>query len=367
MDGTVAQSQQTRATRRDELVLLTRYVAVALAVVGGLEWLLGRTLSRLAAAPNLEGFARVAIEFVGRIGLYLISSVALLSLAMLLLLALRSGAVAIRKRDKSVLAASLFLAIYGLLALAHTFYETLPWLNVAFALLTLAAIWSVALLCTAKRARGGFMLASVVLTALAYAGWLYYIVQQDLVSSGNELLVLGSPLLFLNLGEIAAVLAPFAFFTGIALPHGQWKRWKRWILPVVALLVFSGGNIADVALNQGFMGVFTIWSVGLNLFLPWPLYAISGALYLYSILTCFSTDAPRASVANPNTGLGLLLLAYAGYTLQLPFQFVLAVLSVCLLSGLFSAFGRALPNDRANGVTEGDAAPMQQATARMSR
>jgi hypothetical protein len=317
-----------------ELSLLTRYAATALGVVGGLEWLLGRTISRLAAAPTLEGAPREAIENVGRIGLYLLSPTAILALALLLLLVVRSGASAIRARDASKLAASLFLAVFGLLALAHTFYPTLLWLNVALNLLAFAAFWSVALWCLAGRSRNLPMRVGVTLVALAYSGWLYYVLQQDFVDMGLPLL--GAPILFLNLGEIAAVLAPAAFFTALALPYGQWRHVTRWTLPAVLLAVFAAGNIADAVLNQGFMGVFAIWSLGMNLFLPWPLYAISGALFVYAVLTCFVARGRNSREANPGTGLGLLLLVFAGYALQLPFQFIMAVLSIALLSGLVS-------------------------------
>jgi hypothetical protein len=173
---------------------------------------------------------------------------------------------------------------------------------------------------------------AIVLVALAYSGWLYYVLEQDLVDSGVSLL--GAPLLFLNLGEMVAVTAPAAFFAAVALPHGQWRHPLRWIVPAILVVVFSVGNIADAVLNQGFMGVFAIWSLGMNLFLPWPLYAISGALFTYTLLTCLTARGPRTREANPSTGLGLLLLVFAGYSLQLPFQFVMAVLSIALLSGL---------------------------------
>ncbi len=51
------------------------------------------------------------------------------------------------------------------------------------------------------------------------------------------------------------------------------------------------------------------------------------------MLTCFTARGRRSREANPSTGLGLLLLVFAGYSLQLPFQFVMAVLSIVLLSG----------------------------------
>jgi hypothetical protein len=176
------------------------------------------------------------------------------------------------------------------------------------------------------------MRVGVVLVALAYSGWLYYVVQQDLTDVGASLL--GAPLLFLNLGEIAAACAPAAFFWAIALPYGQWRHPLRWVLPTILVLVFSAGNVADALLNQGFMGVFAIWSLGMNLFLPWPVYAISGGLFVYTVLTCFTGRGRRSREANPSTGLGLLLLVFAGYALQLPFQFIMAVLSIALIPGL---------------------------------
>ncbi|MEA2576267.1 MAG: hypothetical protein QOH93_3565 [Chloroflexia bacterium] len=324
----------------DEVSLLTRYAAAALAVVGGLEWLLGRTVSRLAAVPTLEGTPREVIEFVGRIGLYLISPTVILTLSVLLLLVVRTGATAIRTRDATRLALCLFLAIFGQLALAHTFYPTLLWLNVTLNLLTFVALWSVAVFCIAARTRTTAMRVGVVLVALAYSGWIYYVLQQDLLDVGVPLL--GAPLLFLNLGEIAAVAAPIALFSAVSVPHRQWRHPLRWVLPAIMVLVFSGGNIADALLNQGFMGVFAIWSLGMNFFLPWPLYAISGALFVYAVLTCVAARGPRSREANPSTGLGLLLLVFAGYALQLPFQFVMSVLSIALLSGLVRVPSRRL-------------------------
>lgn len=323
--------QRTRPTGV-EIALVTRYAAAALALVGGLEWLLGRTISRLAAAPTLEGAPRQAIEVLGRTGLYLISPTALLAVAVLLLMTIRAGASAVQARDTSKLAVSLFLAVFGLIALTHTFYPTLLWLNVALNLLALAALWAVALLCLVERALSPALRLGVGLVAFAYSGWLYYVLQQSLV--GTDTRLLGAPIFFLNLGEIAVVAAPAAFFAAIALPHRQWRHAVRWLLPAMLALLFSVGNIADGILNQGFMGVFAIWSLGVNLFLPWPLYALSGTLFVYALLTCLSGKGPRAPEANPSTGLGLLLLVFAGYALQLPFQFVMAALSIALLSGL---------------------------------
>jgi hypothetical protein len=136
-----------------------------------------------------------------------------------------------------------------------------------------------------------------------------------------------------DFGELAAVLAPFAFFAALVLPHGQWRDTKRWIVPCLLGVGFTAANIADIVFNQGFTGVFAFWSVGLRLWLPWPLYALSLALYAYCVLTCFA-KGEKAELANLNTGLGLLLLLFAGHELQLSYQHLLAALSLLLLTGI---------------------------------
>src|SRR5689334_21474892 len=77
----------------DEWQWLARYAAIALVIVGGLEWLLGRTISRVAAAPTLEGPPRTIIETLGSIGFFLLYVAFMLVVALLVLayLSLISG------------------------------------------------------------------------------------------------------------------------------------------------------------------------------------------------------------------------------------------------------------------------------------
>jgi hypothetical protein len=113
------------------------------------------------------------------------------------------------------------------------------------------------------------------------------------------------------------------------------------VLPVLLAATFAAANLVDMAVDQGFTGVFTTWSVGLYLFLPWPVYAAALAIFSYAVLTCFSRAAVKSPYADSNTGLGLLLLLYAGYQLQLPFQHLLALLSLLLLTRLSVPFAEA--------------------------
>ena len=78
------------------------------------------------------------------------------------------------------------------------------------------------------------------------------------------------------------------------------------------LALFAAGNIADIIANQGFTGVFAIWSVGFTLWLPWPLYGVSLALYLYTMLTCFSTRGDHASGSRRQPGHGVVATPLCG-------------------------------------------------------
>jgi hypothetical protein len=160
-----------------------------------------------------------------------------------------------------------------------------------------------------------------------------YVLQQLLDTAGPGTSDIG--LASLGAGELLTLAAPFAFFAAIAGHDGRWRNGRRWIAPVILALLFSAGNVADTIFNQGFTGVFTTWSLGLNLIWPWPIYSVALALFAYSVLTALSRDGSDAGYANPNTGVGLILLLFAGFTLQIPYQHLLALLSLLLLTGLF--------------------------------
>lgn len=363
----MTENKAVRADRRGaaDVGVLLRYAAVGLMVVGGIEWLLGRTVSRLAAAPTLEGTPRLVIETLGRIGLYMVSPAVLLALLLFVGSSIVAGSRAIRRGDRHGLALCIYLGMFGLIAAAHTFYATLAWLNIFFNSLALIGAWWVALYCLFQPDRSRSLRLGVLLVAGGYSGWFYFVLQGALAERGIPLL--GAPVLFLNLGEIAAVIAPFAFFMAVAMPYGQWRHWARWIFPLTVALLFSAGNIADAAFNQGFSGVFAIWSLGFNLFLPWPVYALALLAFLYSILTCFSrgSSGQRSHWANPDVGMGLLLLLYAGYALQLPYQFVLALLSLSMLAGLALPFSVEKPYGRPANVAHSDTAlPRTQSETR---
>jgi hypothetical protein len=331
----------------DERAWLARYMAAGLLVIGGIEWLLGRVISRLAAAPPLEGVGRTIVEVLGRIGIFVLSASFLLAAGLFLLSVVQFGEHANRLRRAGDLALSIYLGLFAVFTAAHALLISLAvfrdalWLNVTFNLLSALALWWVGLRFAMQQAGPVAAKVAVLLVPLAYSGWYYSVLQPWLRDTGA--VPQSDTTLALHLGELAAVLAPVIFFAAIAVPGGRWRNGRRWIAPVVLAVLFSAGNIADMIVNQGFIGVFSIWSVGFTLYLPWPIYAVSLALYLFSVLECFdrSTEG-KAAYTTRDVGAGLLLLMFAGYYLQLTYQHLLAVLALLLLTGIARPFTQAV-------------------------
>lgn len=326
----------------DERALVARYAAIGLAVVGTLEWLLGRTVSRLASAPPLEGVARTIIETLGRLGIFLLSPAFVLALALLFLSLAAFGAKATRTGAISDLALGIFLSIFAIVVVLSTLAYALrlvslgsfiaTGLTLGLNALSLGAVWWLALRFAIASEAQPIARLAVALIALGYTGWYYYVFQQSLQNLG--MVQGGAPVFVRDLGEAVAVDATVALFAATAMAHRQWARRRRWILPIVLAVGFAGGSIADILANTGFTGVFATWSLGFNLFLPWPIYAVALALFAYSVLTCFASEPAKAAYATPNTGLGMLLLLFAGYSLQLSYQHLVAVLAIALLTGV---------------------------------
>lgn len=314
-----------------ERALLLRYLGTGLLALGALEWLLGRTISRMAAAPTLEGFPRTIIEALGRTGIFFASPAFLVAVALVVSSVFNSFPGVKTQDRRSQQAIALYLALIAVLSLTHIFFGNLNWYNVSFHILALVAHWSLTLFFLLRRKENDAAKIALLLVALAYTGqYLFFFLERLAVRPALFGL---TNLSAVELGELAAVLAPFPFFAATALPNSGWRNARRWILPLLLATLFSAGNIVDIVANQGFSGVFTIWSVGMRLFLPWPLYALALALFSYSVLTCFSRTISKSDYANRNTGLGLLLLLFAGYRLQIPYQHLLALLAMMLLTG----------------------------------
>ena len=200
-------------------------------------------------------------------------------------------------------------------------------LTFIFNVFSLLAVWWLTVRYLIVERRSVTAKIAMSLAAIGYSCW-YYSILFGSISVGG--LAIGSTDI-LRCGELAAVLTPMAFFAAVALPD-EWWVGKRWIAPVLLSMALAAGNIADIATGSGYTGVFSIWSVGLTLWLPWPIYAVSIGLFLYAVLTCFAHSS--AGYGDANVAMGMLLILYAGYNLQLTYQHLLVVLAFALLTGV---------------------------------
>ncbi|HEV7236007.1 MAG TPA: hypothetical protein VGN15_07505, partial [Ktedonobacteraceae bacterium] len=306
---------------------------------------------RTAAAPPLSGIGRTVVEALGRTGFFLFATAFLLATALLLLSARRLYELARAEHHDDDIALAVFLALFTTqdvvdsLLSAASVVTSEGILTFVFNVFSLVAVWWLTVRFLVVWRQSAMAKLAVSLAAIAYSCW-YYSILLGGISVGD--LTLGSTDI-LRLGELAAVLTPMAFFAAVALPDG-WRVGKRWIAPVLLSLALAAGNIADMATNSGYTGVFSIWSVGFTLWLPWPIYAVSIGLFLYAVLTCFAHRAGSTGYGDANVAMGMLLILYAGYNLQLTYQHLLVVLAFALLTRVARPLRKSLPLDRSSTV-----------------
>jgi hypothetical protein len=335
----------------EERSWLSRYLAAGLLVFAGLEWFLGRVVSRTAAAPPLSGIGRTIVEALGRTGFFLFATAFLLATALLLLSAWRLYELARAEGHRDDVALAAFLALFAIMDVVQSLLSASSVvtsegiLTFIFNIFSLLAVWWLTLRFLVVGRQPVMVKAAVSLAAVAYSCW-YYSILVGSISVGG--LAVGSTDI-LRFGELAAVLTPIAFFAAVTLPD-EWMVAKRWIAPVLLSVALAAGNIADIATDSGYTGVFSIWSVGFTLWLPWPIYAVSIGLFLYSVLTCFARKAKPTGYGDANVAMGMLLMLYAGYNLQLTYQHLLVVLAFALLTRVARPFRKSVPVDRSSVV-----------------
>lgn len=119
-----------------------------------------------------------------------------------------------------------------------------------------------------------------------------------------------------NLGELLVVLS----VVGMWWAYGRGAGWVIWLSGAVLSLLFALSHLLDPAMT----GILVIWSTGLSLYLPWPLYAIALWLAWVTAITSLRRGQPA--------GWALLLLAAGGYAPQLSYQAFMGLAALWLLA-----------------------------------
>ena len=277
-----------------------------LVVAAVADWLLGRTLSRSAIFMPKSPFILAAYQAMTASAQLASTAAALLASAALLWIIWWMV-----RRSHLVLAA--VLAAFLSLSLIMLFSAPTGWLPLAVHLLVMLALLGMAM----GGAQGwAARLAWALPAGAVAAGQLF-----PAASALQTVLKLPGPssagLWLFNLGEVLVVAA------GILLGYIYMPRSRPWRILLIAAL--PGVAFAALYLAAPSMaGVLAIWSVGLTLFLPWPLYAIS--------LSGWAAAAASQLVRGKPSGLGLPLLIAGGYAPQLSLHLSLALIGLWLLA-----------------------------------
>ncbi len=272
-----------------------------LALAALAEWLIVRTISRAAIhLPKSPAMIEV-YGLVNRGGQLATTFVTLLSLVLL------SWIAAWEWRRRAIFL-PLVLILLAALSLAFLVLVAPPWLALVYQLLTLIVLVRLGL-SNPRRA-----LAVLPASALM-AGTLF----QMLPNLYAALAWAGPPPLtgqLFNLGELLVVTS-LAVWWWIA---GRSRSWRLWLAATVPALLFAASFQRDPAMT----GILAIWSTGLTLFLPWPIYAVALCLAGVTVLHAWRRNPPLASA--------ILLFTAAGYPPQLSSQLFCALIGLWLLA-----------------------------------
>lgn len=283
-----------------------------LAAAAILDWFLLRTATRVAVHIPRSETAAAVFQAISLVGQMAGSVTVLLALAALGWIAWHAW--------QARRPAALSIALCGLMALSLLFLISAPsgWLTAANHILSLAAVALIVWRLGAPRASGVSPLSysAVLVPAAAVALGLLY----QLAPAWYEALRWPGPPpvmgLFFHLGELLVVASAPVWWAA----YGRAASRRTWLLAAVPALIFTLSYLRDPAMT----GVLAIWSTGLSLYLPWPLYAASLWLVGVTIAAAWQRHRP--------VSLALLLLLAGGYVPQLSTQLFISLAALWLLT-----------------------------------
>lgn len=289
-----------------------------LAVAALVEWLLVRTLTRAAIHVPKSPLVIAVYTAVNRIGLVSAAFVALLAVVLLLWLAWRT-------RQAIILP----IALVGLVGLSTLFLFIVPpmWVALTYQLFAIVAVILLIVghrygqeVAEPEKKRKWQGTAVVLFPACALLSGL--IVQ--LLPNLYRLLGWPGPPSFstflFNVGESFVVGSVMVWWW----EYGRSRSRRHWLIATVLALFFALSFWRDPAMT----GILTIWSIGLTLFLPWPVYVLTLWLVAVTVLANWQMQ--------PTLAWAILLLATAGYAPQLSSQLFCALIALWLLGQPFA-------------------------------
>lgn len=269
------------------------------------DWLIGRTFARSAIFMPKTPLMITAYQALGTIGQVVFTLTSLLTLL---------GMVWIAWHERRNIVFSLLLLASVVFSLVFVFVMPDGWW-VVFDRLLLVAIVTVLI---GRLWRAPFDRRwKIALTVPMLAVWLgaMYQVLPALAQALHwpEAPALGRTLF--NVGEALVALTPI----GLWLLLRPQARTRVYVLAAVPAILFSIMHLVAPAM----LGVMAIWSIGLTLYVPWPIYALSMWLGIIVVVNTLKHDQA--------IGWALLLLLSAGYAPQVSVQVFISVIALWMM------------------------------------
>lgn len=164
---------------------------------------------------------------------------------------------------------------------------------------------------------------ALALVVAAYLSYQYYVLAYLFYRILDYAAVPPASIAVLRLGEVLALIAAAAAFRAWGLP--RWRRVGTAGLVGVAAVLF-GLTLAGLS-PASTMAILALWTTGLSLFLPFPIYLLALALYLLTLVACWRSGDAFWTAA------GLLLVLLAGYMAESTYHHLLLIVGVAFLSG----------------------------------
>ncbi len=339
-----------RASALPSLSTITPYLLWTLLVAGLTELLLFRTLSRVGVHIPKEGLALRVYDGLVSTGSYAFnvsSATAFLAVGLLAYGAYRAAA---GRRPLLAAAAALMLALTAvslLLAFAGEGAST----RLAYGLLAAGIMAALAIGAWNDRRRDPWRALAVVLVVLAYAGSLYHVLANEAYQALGLTARPPATLRALEAAEaLVLVAAGVAFWRWSGVRVRGWTGPRRWR----PALLQAGVAVALVAVfvasyygrgGSSTAAILSLWSLGLTLYLPMPLYAL--ALGLYGAAVAGALRRHASGDDHPWDAIALGLLPVAGLTLELTYQYLVALVALLVLVRPLHLEGAARPRSMA--------------------
>lgn len=312
-----------------DLRSLEPYALWTLLAAGLGELLLFRTMSRVGVHIPKQGAVLDVYDALVRLGSFAFDVSSVTVFIALLLLAYPTAR-RWRDRPAPLAATPALILVLAALSLSFAFTDESPALKLTYGLISVAIM----LLLAARAGSDGESdrprRAIVALIVLAYVASQYYTLANQAYRALGLTAAPPGATRALEAAELLVVITAFVtFWAWSGVREGL--RWRPSPLQMgaAALLIvaFVGAYRGE---DSSTAAILSLWTLGLTLYLPLPVYALALGLYGATLVACLSRARSEPAAMGDAIALGLLLVA--GLTLELTYQHLVAVVALLLLT-----------------------------------